>query len=242
MRWETKLIVQIFLLGIGLLLAIPLVASLFGLDFLRRWIAIGRLMEHHRFREVTGYIGLAFSLFQVLLSLRKRTRLTFGIAYPLWRAIHILTGVGFLLVIVIHTGGRWGWNLNGWLLSAFTLTVFVGLVGKVLEAGLMERLVQGSGRNHSLPLKPRVVPGPPQYAFAALGDRSFVQTATAVAIGRLSSITSIRRWWQRPNSSPDGRKRSPLNRLRTLWLSLHIILVSVFFALLGFHVLSVYYF
>jgi hypothetical protein len=242
MRWETKLRIQTLLLGIGLLLAIPLVASLLGFDFLRRWIVVlGHLMEHHRFREVSGYVGLALGVFQVFLSLRKRTRFTFGISYPLWRAVHILVGVGILLVVVIHTGGRWGWNLNGWLLSAFILTVFVGLVGKVLEAGLIERLVQGSGRSDPLSLNTQVVPGPPQYAFAALGYPPFPRTATAVAAARQGwAASAVARIWPQPSS--DGGKRSPLNRLRTLWLSLHIVLVSLFFSLLGFHILSVYYF
>jgi anaerobic selenocysteine-containing dehydrogenase len=69
----------------------------------------------------------------MLLSVRKRTGVRLG-AYPKWRSLHVLVGVALLILVVIHTGGRWGVNLNGWLLMAFMLTTFTALVGKLLEA------------------------------------------------------------------------------------------------------------
>jgi hypothetical protein len=200
MRWEMNLWIQSALLAAGILIVVPLVASLLGFGFLREYVALFRqLMANHRFREVTGFIGLGFGLFQLLLSARKRTTLSFHLSYPRWRSIHVLAGVISLGVIVVHTGGRWGHNLNGLLLSAFTLTVFSALVGKVLEARLFERMRRKGRRDQ---LSKAHIPAPLRFALGA----------------------------------------TRLNRLRAVWLGLHIGLTSLFFSLLAFHILSVYYF
>jgi hypothetical protein len=140
MSWETKFSIQLALFGLSLVLAIPLGMNLFGTELMGHVPSFNELMEDHLFCEITGYAGLAIALLQVVFSARKRLEWNFpGPSFPAWRGFHILAGVAFLLIVVIHTGGRLGWNLNGWLQSAFILTVFIGLIGKVWETRLLAR-------------------------------------------------------------------------------------------------------
>lgn len=139
-RWEMQFKVRLFLFSITLFLGAPLLASLLEAESLRQWIAgLDGLMENHRFREVTGFVSLAFVAFQFLLMLRKRTRLPIPRSSEWWQVIHRLNGSGVLLVNVIHTGGQWGVNLNGWLLSTLVTLLILAQGGHVMKAYLHER-------------------------------------------------------------------------------------------------------
>ena len=214
MNWETRFSVQLVLLAIGLALAIPLGASFTGYSLLDALSPVRAWMENHLFREVTGYLGLTLAFLQIALSVRKRVEWNFpGPSFPIWRGFHILAGVAFLLVIIIHTGGRWGWNLNGWLQSVFVLAIFVGLAGKVWESWLLQSV---------LPVAPSHPSTPPG---AAAGQTGPLPMAPPV----------------KPAAGANQR-RSKVNRARNLWLTAHILLTAGFAVLLGFHVFSVYYF
>lgn len=142
MNWETKFAIQLALLGLSLAIAVPFVFSVAGYELSVEVAALKRWFESHLFREVTGYVGLALALLQAALSIRKRFEWNFpGPSFPAWRGFHILSGILLLAVVVVHTGGRWGWNLNSWLQSAFVLTIFVGLAGKVWESRLLESVL-----------------------------------------------------------------------------------------------------
>jgi|SRR5919106_26675 hypothetical protein len=216
MNWETKFSIQLILLGVGLILALPFCASLAGRS-LTGQLSIARFwMDNHLFREITGYMGLTLALLQIALSFRKRIEWNFpGPSFPTWRGFHILAGVAFLLVVVIHTGGQWGWNLNGWLQSVFVLTVFAGLIGKVWESQLLQ---------HALPV---TQPRPAATLRAAAGQATPPPPLLP------------------PSDKPGTHARqirSQINRARNMWLGVHIVLTSAFVTLLGFHVFSVYYF
>jgi hypothetical protein len=242
MRWERRVLPHAILLGGALLLVAPLIASLLGADILSAWAAwLGRSMERHRFREVTGYIGLTLILFELLLSLRKRTGLPIPGSFPGWRVVHMVTGAGLVLVIVIHTGGRWGVNLNGLLLAACIAAIFVGLGGKALEARKIERLTARAetgparfNRLRALILEPLRHAG----AVLRVGRAS-------LAMGRSSAAIEVARapWdGERPRISRQGERGVPLARLRAAWLYTHVVLVTSLIVLLGFHIFSVYYF
>jgi hypothetical protein len=143
----------------------------------------------------------------MLLSVRKRTGARLG-AYPKWRSLHVLVGVALLILVVIHTGGRWGVNLNGWLLMAFMLTTFTALVGKLLEA----RAAAGRGA-------PAGAARPFSVLAPLRGERGSVGAA-----------------------APAPRRGLSVLVLRRAWLSTHVVVVVALLVLLGFHVLSVYYF
>jgi hypothetical protein len=213
MNWETRFSVQLVLLGIGAALAVPLAASFAGYSLLGALPPVQGWMENHLFREVTGYVGLTLALLQIALSVRKRVELNFpGPSFPAWRGFHILAGVVFLVVVVVHTGGRWGWNLNGWLQSVFVLAVFVGLAGKVWESWLLQSAL------------PAAKPSRRSY-------RRFVP-------GQIEPSTSPA---AKPGAVA-AQLRSKVHRARNFWLAAHIFLTAGFAVLLGFHVFSVYYF
>jgi hypothetical protein len=213
MNWETRVSVQLLLLGIGAVLAIPLAASFVGYSLLGDLSPVHAWMENRLFREVTGYVGLTLALLQIALSVRKRVEWNFpGPSFPTWRGFHILAGVAFLLVIVVHTGGRWGWNLNGWLQSVFVLAVFVGLAGKVWESWLLQSLLPVAKARHR------------NYRPGSAG-----QTEVPMPIAA------------KPPAGA-AQLRGKVNRARNFWLAAHIVLTAGFAVLLGFHVFSVYYF
>jgi hypothetical protein len=242
MRWEARLTAQLFLCATGLLLSLPLMLSLAGGAQAGSWAGLAdRVRDSHPFREVTGYLGLALIIAQSLLSVRKRTTLSVKGSYAGWRGFHILTGVGLVFVIAVHTGGRWGANLNGWLLFAFIIATFAALVGKLLEAALVEWLKRR----------------PPQLGQPAWGRTAAVagvigavflvaaqgrlQPLASAAGGIIGAVAVVLPYWKLARGSRRARG-SPLTRLRGVWLAVHVLSVCILAVLLGFHILSVYYF
>ena len=84
------------------------------------------LWRDNFWKQVTGYTLLGFSVFALILSLRKRwQRFSFG-DFGVWRLVHALIGVGTLIFLVAHTGFRFGNNLNQILMVSFLLLNLVG--------------------------------------------------------------------------------------------------------------------
>jgi hypothetical protein len=242
MRWETRFTAQALLFGVALSLATPLLASLFGVEVLReRIVALVHLMDNHRFRELTGYAALTLILFELLLSLRKRTSLPLPVSFPRWRVAHMMTGVCLVLVIVVHTGGRWGVNLNGWLLSALILVTFVGLAGKLAEARRIERLTKATTRASTPTRRLVAYATVPVKRAAALAAAGLLRVAPWRPGGTIEVVGLA---WPGSNEPAAAQqpKAVPLARMRARWLHTHIFLVAAVTVLLGFHVLSVYYF
>jgi hypothetical protein len=242
MRWESRFTPHAVLLAGAVLLATPLIASLLGADVLRAWVTrLGRLMDYHRFREVTGYAGLALIIFELLLSVRKRTTMPMPGSIPRWRVVHMFTGTGLVLVIVIHTGGRWGVNLNGLLLATFMAATFIGLGGKMLEARMIERLTRRTETGSAPSSRLRALILEPLRRAAALVQLGRV----SLTMGRPTAAIDLAgaRWHgNRGLSNREKSKGIPLARLRAAWLQTHVVLVASLVVLLGFHILSVYYF
>lgn len=139
-RWEFRVAPLALLLSLTLIAITPLVLSLAGGVPLRQQIEwFGELFTTNLFRQITGYVALGLIAFEILYSLRKRGRVPLPGAKNGWRSMHILIGSALVPLIVIHTGGRWGDNLNGLLLSAMVGTILVGLVGKLAEALTVRR-------------------------------------------------------------------------------------------------------
>jgi hypothetical protein len=57
----------------------------------------------------------------------------------------MILGGSLLPLVVLHTGGRWGDNLNGWLLTALLGGVLVAAVGKLTEAVWVRRALRSAG-------------------------------------------------------------------------------------------------
>jgi hypothetical protein len=145
MRWEYRYAPLRVLLTIGVLLALPFVSSLMGKELLRGVVTpLDRLLEVHRYREVTGYLGLGLVLAALAISVQPgKLRLPFLRRGS--RGAHIIIGLALLLVILLHTGGKWGTHLNGLLLWSLHLAIFTALTGKLLENRRMEMGAGGVG-------------------------------------------------------------------------------------------------
>ncbi|MDV3353543.1 hypothetical protein D0962_13605 [Leptolyngbyaceae cyanobacterium CCMR0082] len=126
------------------LLLLPFAISPIYLDALRdRSVELHQFIRGEIYKQVTGYVALAFVVFEMLLSLRKRGRSWLGkIKLPgsvmLWRSVHIFLGVGLLAIVVVHTIGATGLNFNYLFLWVFFAVTLSALVGVVAETGILE--------------------------------------------------------------------------------------------------------
>lgn len=84
-------------------------------------------------KHLTGYTVLALMVGLALLGLPKRIK-TFKLGnYSIWRMVHIVLGSLAVLALVVHSGGRLGYNLN----FVLSLSVFAALIaGGVLSLSL----------------------------------------------------------------------------------------------------------
>ncbi|AFY70919.1 hypothetical protein Pse7367_2664 [Thalassoporum mexicanum PCC 7367] len=158
------------------------------------------------YKQVTGYVSLAFVLFEMVLTVRKRGRgwlmkITIPGSIIFWRSLHIFIGVGLVAATLIHTIGANGLNFNAIFLWVFFAVTLSALVGVVAETGVLE---------------------------------------------------SSRRYYGTPpakNPEKEGKKRGfgiskgkLIAKMRDFWLPTHIILVAIFFVMLGFHIFIAYYY
>lgn len=156
------------------------------------------------YKQITGYLALAFVLMEMILTLRKRGRQFFiKVSLPgsmkFWRRLHIFAGVALLGLVLIHTAGATGQNFNSSFLWVFFWVTLSALVGVVAETGILESSQQ---RFYFMP-------------------------------------NHVQFFGKRWSGIPKG---ALIKSLRSIWLSLHILLVSVFFVFLGFHIFLAYKF
>ena len=95
------------------------------------------------YKQITGYISLAFVILEMILIARKRARgwkikISIPGSMQLWRSIHIFAGVGLIAIVLIHTIGVAGINFNAIFLWVFFAVSLSALVGVVAETGVVE--------------------------------------------------------------------------------------------------------
>lgn len=122
----------------------PFAISPIYLEMLReRSIELHKLLRGEWYKQITGYVALAFVALEMLLVLRKRSRGWFiKLKIPgsviLWRSLHIFAGVGLLAIVLIHTVGATGLNFNAVFLWVFFAVTLSAVVGVVAETGVLE--------------------------------------------------------------------------------------------------------
>lgn len=100
-------------------------------------------LQANLYKQITGYVSLAFVIVEMILVARKRGR-SWKIKLPvagsmqLWRSIHIFAGVGLIAIVLIHTIGVAGINFNAIFLWVFFAVSLSALVGVVAETGVVE--------------------------------------------------------------------------------------------------------
>jgi hypothetical protein len=135
--WETRVHWQLLcLLAIGLCSA-PLLAAQLGLslslpgaDRFNAWLA------SRDAREVTGYVCGGIVLFQATLGIAKR--FLRGQALHVWRSAHQVVPIALLFVVLLHTRGSVGVNLNRWLVTALLAQVYLVQAGHLMKAIIAE--------------------------------------------------------------------------------------------------------
>lgn len=94
-----------------------------SVQFEIRW---DELWRDSLFKQVSGFAMLALIAIGLLVSLRKRvSRFSFG-DYDFWRLSHVVLGIAALLVLIAHTGFRFGSELNFLLMVNFLLIAAAG--------------------------------------------------------------------------------------------------------------------
>ena len=100
-------------------------------------------LQANLYKQITGYVSLAFVIAEMVLTARKRGRgwkikLSVPGSMQLWRSLHIFLGVGLLAIVLIHTIGVAGINFNAIFLWVFFGVTISALVGVVAETGVVE--------------------------------------------------------------------------------------------------------
>lgn len=96
-------------------------------------------------KQITGFTILGTAILGLMLSLRKRIPwLSFG-TFSSWRLVHTLLGVVALLALMLHTGLRFGSNLNAWLMANFLFLTLLGTVAGIVTA-FEHRISAGTGK------------------------------------------------------------------------------------------------
>jgi hypothetical protein len=131
-------VTESLLLSITVLAATPFFASLVT-DPARRQplVLLAPWANIHLFRMVTGYTALGVIVFQVLIAARLRTRLPGSLSG--WKSLHKRCALPLLLIVLVHTGGRWGTQLNGWLLASLVGMILVAQTGHIAKALVAEK-------------------------------------------------------------------------------------------------------
>ena len=107
------------------------------------WRNVDIIWRDEVIKQVSGYSLLAVSVFGMLFSLRKRTKLAKEGSYGFWRAVHTTVGVATLVGLVVHTGMRLGANANFLLGATFLALAFVGAAAGI-ASGLENRVTGGA--------------------------------------------------------------------------------------------------
>lgn len=141
-RVEWPLVAAPVLLAGLVVVSAPALGSLTGHELLARHTpGLAAWLDARAVRLSTGWLAAAAVAVLSLHGVRARSSVSLGLSYPAWMAVHYAAGIGFLAIVLLHTGGRWGWNLNGWLSAAALGSVVVGIAGKLAETLLMSRIV-----------------------------------------------------------------------------------------------------
>lgn len=77
-------------------------------------------------KQISGFTILGLAVIGLIVSLRKRVaKFTFG-SYDLWRLSHVVLGISAMAALIVHTGFRFGSELNFILMINFLMLAIAG--------------------------------------------------------------------------------------------------------------------
>ena len=141
---KPKFSTLIMLTFICVALLSPFALSAIYLPILReRAFDVHQFLLGELYKQITGYLSLAFVLLEMVLTVRKRSRgwkVKFAVpgSIQFWRSLHIFAGVALLGSTLVHTVGSTGLNFNTIFLWVFFGVTLSALVGVVTETGIVE--------------------------------------------------------------------------------------------------------
>jgi nitrite reductase (NADH) large subunit len=124
----------ISLLSLVLSVAIFLLPSLHYPETVIEQLNWDILWRNNTLKQISGFAILGLALIGLLVSLRKRWKRFSILDFSFWRYVHIALGLTGLTVIFLHTGFRFGSNLNMWLMAAFSALLLAGSLMGVFMA------------------------------------------------------------------------------------------------------------
>ncbi len=141
---KPKFSTLIILTFVSAAILVPFVVSPIYIPILRtQAFAVLSFLQANLYKQVTGYISLAFVIAEMILTARKRGRgwkikMKIPGSVQMWRKLHIFLGVGLLAIVLIHTIGVTGIKFNAIFLWVFFGVSLSALVGIVAETGVVE--------------------------------------------------------------------------------------------------------
>jgi len=126
-------------------------------DLAWRWDAIWR---DSLYKQISGYSALGAMALLAVIGLRKRWPTLNGLfQFSGWRVVHVILGVLLVAIMVVHTGGRLGVNLDRVMTLVTAVAVLSGaalalIVGRqqALAPGFVKRTQRGAVWIHILAL------------------------------------------------------------------------------------------
>ena len=212
-------------LALGLLLALPLSATLFGLPYyllspgarLRSPLHVW-LRPSAGLGLAFGIIGLALFLFMWLYPLRKRFRwLSFTGSTPAWLRVHVVIGLSLPFLVAVHAGWRFE-GLIGLGYAAMVVVCVSGFVGRYLyvriprsQGGLELTLDQVTGERRAIITRIAAATGhDPGHIereitidsrpVARLGPWRALRRLAADDVARSRRVRALKREWVRPRT------------------------------------------
>jgi nitrite reductase (NADH) large subunit len=86
------------------------------------------------YKQISGFTLLALAVVLSSLSLRKRIASFRWARFSTWQLAHAALGLLTAVALAVHTGLRFGANLNFWLMVSFTALLVAGAAGGVAIA------------------------------------------------------------------------------------------------------------
>jgi len=155
--WRALNLFGLIALAAALLYALFKIPFADSADLAWRWDAIWR---DSFYKQISGYSALAVMAVLAVIGLRKRwPALARLFEFSGWRVVHVIAGVVLIVVMLAHTGGRLGANLD----RVMTLTSLVALLSgaaialvvarqQALAPGLVRRVQRSATWIHILAL------------------------------------------------------------------------------------------
>ena len=120
--------------GGGLLAALAsIVSAPYPLSVSTGW-QWDQLWTDSTYKQISGFTLLALALMLSSLSLRKRIASFRWARFSSWQLAHAALGLFTCVALAVHTGLRFGANLNSWLMVSFTALLLTGAAGGVAIA------------------------------------------------------------------------------------------------------------